>query len=126
MQLFRKIVKILAFLIGLLLLANAAIWLVMTSSGAVSTGAIAGYLASAAFLLAAFSFLVFPFSTRLAKLSGTLVLLALACGMLWAVFRLNLPVESPKLAQIAAIAFGVLLLARVGLALRRKHSGVGT
>ena len=126
MQLFRKLIKILAFLIGLLLLANAAVWVLMTSSGALSTGPAACYLASAGFVLAASPFLAFPFSTRLAKLLGALVLLALAFGMLWSVFRLNLPVESPELTQIAAIAFGVLVLARVGLALRRKHSGVGT
>ena len=120
MPLFRKLVKILAFLVGCIFLVNAAFWMHMTSSGAVSTGPTVGYLAGAGFVFAASPFLAFPFSTRLAKLLGALVLLAFAFGMLWAVFQLNLPIKHPGSAQIAVIAFAVLLLARVGFALRRK------
>jgi hypothetical protein len=62
-----------------------------------------------------------PFSTRLAKLLLVIAMFAFACGVLWLAFQPNLPSSHPATIQVAAIAFGVMLVARVGLALRR-HS----
>ena len=122
----RKLLKILSFVAGVGLFLPGATWMLIASSGAIKTGQAAGYIAGTGFLLAASPFLTFPFSARVAKFPGVLTLFALASGMLWLAFRPGLPVDRPLPAQVAAIAFGVLLLARVGLALRRNYSGLGT
>ena len=125
-QSYRPIAKVLSFLAGACLLLLGLTWIFIAASGAMRTGQEAGYVAGAGFVLAASPLISYPFSVRLAKVLGVVVMFVLASGMLWLAFRPDLPVERPELAQVAAIAFGVLLLARVGLALRRKYSRLGT
>jgi len=98
----------------------------VAASGAVKTGPIAGYVAGLGFLLVAAPLLTFPFSNRVAELLLALALLALALGMLWLAFQPNLPTSHPILVQVAAVVFAVMLLARVGLALRRNRSALDT
>ena len=125
-QSHRLVVKVFSFLMGACLLLLGLTWIVIAASGAMRTGQAAGYVAGAGFVLAASPLLSYPFSVGLAKALGVLVMFVLASGMLWLAFRPVLPVERPELVQVAAIAFGVFLLARVGLALRRKYSRLGT
>jgi hypothetical protein len=45
-----------------------------------------------------------------------------AGSMVWLAFQPNLPTHHPAAFQLAAIAFGVTLIARIRSALRRKSS----
>ncbi|KQY48647.1 hypothetical protein [Lysobacter sp. Root494] len=126
MRQFGKLIKTLSLLAGAGIVLLGVIWLVVAASGAVKTGQAFAFIVGAAFLVVAIPFLVFPFSSRLAKVLAVLVLLMLALAMLWFAFRPGTPIDRPVLAQVGAIAFAVLLFARVGLALHRKRSGLGT
>jgi lipopolysaccharide export LptBFGC system permease protein LptF len=77
-------------------------------------------------LLIAAPLLAFPFSSRVAKSLLVLAMFVLAFGMLWLAFQSNSSASHPALVQVAAIAFAVMLLARVVLVLRRKRSALGT
>ena len=121
----RNLTKIFSFLLGTLAALLGVTWLFVAASGAVKTGPIAGYVAGLGFLLVAAPLLTFPFSNRVAELLLALALLALALGMLWLAFQPNLPTSHPILVQVAAVVFAVMLLARVGLALRRYRSALG-
>jgi hypothetical protein len=114
------------FLVGLCLAAVGSFWLCLAVSGAITTGASTGYVAGSGFLLVSAPLLAFPFSSRIATSLFVLALSALALGILWSAFQPELPSNHPALVQLAAIAFAVLLVARVGLALRRKRSARGT
>ncbi|WP_395117209.1 hypothetical protein ACFCQI_07585 [Rhodanobacter sp. FW102-FHT14D06] len=122
----RAFAKILSFLAGLCLAAVGVAWLFIASSGAVKASPFAGYLVGAGFLSVAAPLLAFPFSIRVAKALVALVMVGLAVGMLWLAFRPDSPSSHPSLVQAAAIAFAVTLFARIGLALRRKRSALGT
>jgi hypothetical protein len=118
--------KVATFLIGACIALVGVIWIFIAISGAIKTGPVAGYVAGAGFLLIAAPLLAFPFSVRVTKSLLVLALLALAFGMLWLAFQPGLPAHHPALIRAAAITFVVTLLARVGLALRRKRPAVGT
>ncbi len=126
MTLLRKLVNVLSFVAGMGLCLMALIWVLISVSGDIKSDQALGYIFSATFFLVAAPFLVFPFSVRFAKLLGVICLLVFALSMLWLAFRPSAPIERPVLAQAAAVAFVVLLFTRVGLALRRKRSGLGT
>jgi hypothetical protein len=122
----RTLTKVLTFLVGACIALLGMTWVFTAISGAVKTSSVAGYVAGAGFLLIAAPLLAFSFSTRVAKSLLVLVMSALAFGMLWLAFQPDLPTNHPALVQLAAIAFAVMLLARIGLALRRKRSALGT
>ena len=122
----RTLAKTVSFLFGLCLTVVAAAWIYTASSGAVKFGLTLSYVAVGGLLMAAAPFLVFPFSRRLAKAMLALFALALALSMLWLAFQPDMPASHPAIIQVAAIALVVLLLARIGLALRRKSSAAGT
>lgn len=69
-------------------------------------------------LTAAASLLVLPFHRRLGKILGIIALVLLAAGMVVAVFHPDLAAATPGGYQVAGIALVVLLLARLGLAMR--------
>jgi hypothetical protein len=117
----RALIKIIAFLIGILLASAGATGAYIAASSGLKTGIAGSYLAASGFILVAAPFLASPFSTRLAKFLLVIAMFAFACGVLWLAFQPNLPSSHPATIQVAAIAFGVMLVARVGLALRR-HS----
>lgn len=121
-----SLAKVLTFLFGACLALLGVAWVLVAASGAVEASPVAGYVAGAGFLLAAAPFLAFPFSVRVAKSLLVFVVFVLALGMLWLAFQTDLPTSHQALFQVAAIAFAVLLLARIGLALRRKHMAWGT
>ena len=121
-----SLIKGFTFLAGTCFAALGAFWLFLAASSAITTGAFSGYMAGAGFLLVAAPLLAFPFSIRFAKLLLVFALCVLALGVLWSAFQPNLPFSYPALVQLAAIAFAVLLAARVGLALCRKRSAQGT
>ena len=75
---------------------------------------VVGVTASAALLL-------LPFHRRLGRTLGCIALVLFAAGMLLAVFSPGLSSDAPGPYQAAAIALAVLLLARLGLSLRRKR-----
>jgi hypothetical protein len=122
---FRTFAKILVFLVGVCIALLGALWLYMAASGAVKGGIAGGYVAGIGFLLLATPILALPFSVHLAKSLLVVLLLFFAVGMLWLAFQPQLPTNHTALVQVAAIAFAVLLVARVGLALRRKFSASG-
>ncbi len=118
----RALAKILSVLLGACLLLLSASWAYMAASGAVRSSTIENCVVMGGFLLAATPCLVFPFSARLAKALLVLYLLAIAVGMLCLAFQPALPTKHPTGIQVAAITLVVLLVARVGLAVRRKSS----
>ena len=122
----RTLTKVFTFLVGTCIALLGVIWVFVAASGAVKTSPVAGYVAGAGYLLAAAPLLAFSFSVRVAKSLLVFAMFAFAFGMLWLAFQPNLPTNYPVLVQVAAIAFAVMLLARVGLALRRKRSALGT
>jgi hypothetical protein len=115
-----KIIKIVSFLVGLFFASLGLFVFFTLASGSVVAGNRDALVTGICFVLVALPFLAFPFSRRLAKLLGVLVLLALAAAALWLVFSPNLVSAHPAIYQAAAIALGVLLVARVGLALLRR------
>ncbi|WP_139350352.1 hypothetical protein [Rhodanobacter sp. C03] len=122
----RTLTKVFIFLVGVCIALLGVTWVFVAASGAVKTDPVAGYVAGAGFLLAAAPLLAFPFSVGVAKSLLVLVMFVLAFGMLWFAFQPNSPASHPALVQVAAIAFAVMLLARVVLVLRRKRSALGT
>ena len=122
----RTLTKVLAFLAGTCIALLGVAWVFVAASGAIHTGLVAGYVAGAGFLLVAAPLLAFPFSTSIAKSLFVFVMVVLSLVMLWVAFQPNLPTAHTKLVQLASIAFAVMLLARVGLALRRKRRALGT
>ena len=122
----RTLTKVFTFLVGMCIALLGVAWVFIAASGAVKTDPVAGYVVGAGFLLVAAPLLVFPFSTRVAKSLLVLAMFVLAFGMLWLAFQPNSPASHPVVVQVAAIAFAVMLLARVVLVLRRKRSALGT
>ena len=122
----RTLTKVFTFFVGACIALLGVAWVFIAASGAVKTDPVAGYVAGAGFLLVAAPLLAFPFSTRVAKSLLVLAMFVLAFGMLWLAFQPNSPASHPALVQVAAIAFAVMLLARVVLVLRRKRSALGT
>lgn len=122
----RTLIKGFTFIAGACFAALGAFWLFLTASGVVTGDTLASYMAGAGFLLVSAPLLAFPFSTRVAKFLLVSALSVLALGILWAAFQPEPPSNHPAFIQLAAIAFAVLLAARVGLALRRKRSAQGT
>jgi hypothetical protein len=123
---FRNLANIFSFLLGALAALLGATWLFVTASGAVKAAPIAGYVSGVGFLLVAAPLLTFPFSNRAAECSLAVALILLALSMLWLAFQPNLPTGHPLLVQAIAIAFAVMLFARIGLALRRNRSTLDT
>ena len=122
----RTFTKGFTFLVGACIALLGVTWVFLAASGAVKTDPVTSYVAGAGFLLVAAPILAFPFSARVAKSLLVFALFVFALGMLWLAFQPNLPASHPALVQVAAIAFAVTLLARVGLALRRKRVALGT
>ena len=121
MTLLSNGVKTISLLVGVCLCLVGVTWLLIGVSRENSTGPLLGYAAGIGFILAAAPFLAYPFSAKAAKILGVAALCALAAVILWLAFQPNLPNKHPAVTQTAAIAFAVLLFARVGLALRRKR-----
>lgn len=118
----RALATILSVLLGMCLLLLGASWAYMAASGAVKSSAIENCVVVGGFLLAATPCLVFPFSTRLAKVLLVVYLLATAVCMLFLAFQPNLPAKHPAGIQLAAITLVVLLIARIALTMRRRSS----
>ncbi len=122
----RALANIFSFIAGAWIALFGVMWFFIAASGAIETGAVAGYVAGVGFLLVAAPLLTFPFSVRVAKSLLVLVLLVLAFGTLWLTFQPDPVSPHPALLRGAAVAFVVLLLARAGLAPYRKRLAVVT
>lgn len=123
---FRKVVKMLVFVAGLILALAGVSALAMAASGSVSLGQSSVYAIGSSLLLIAAPCITLLFSVRLAQVLGLVVLLAFAIGALWLGFGSTVSLERPWLFQAAAIVFAVLVISRVGLFLRNKTSSRGT
>lgn len=121
----RSLTRVFTFLVGACFALLGVIWVFIAASGAIKASPVAGYVAGVGFLFVAAPFLAFSFSVRVAKSLLVFVVLVLALGMLWLAFQPDLPTSHQALVQVAAIAFSVLLLARIGLALRDKRPTLG-
>lgn len=119
-----KLVKVASILVGVLLAIFGFGVLAVAAVGDFSQGRFEAVAIGSGLLLLAFASLAYLFSVRLAKSLLVLFLFELAATVLWLVFRPEPPVARPAIHQAAAIAFAVLLLARVGLAMRRGRSKV--
>ena len=117
---FRTLSKTIVFLLGACIALLGAVSIFVAASGAVHPSATFAYVSGVGFLLMAAPLMAFFFSTRLAKALLVLFLVALALAMLWLTFQPDRPADHAAFAQVAAIAFAVMLLARVGLAWHRK------
>lgn len=120
------LIKGFTFLAGVCFAALGTFWIFLAASGAITTGASSGYVAGAGFLLVSAPLLALLFSARVAKHLLIFALCVAAPGILWSSFQPELASNHPALVQLTAIAFAVLLVARVGLALHRKRSAQGT
>ena len=120
----RKIIRSLAFVLGLVLAFAGLGMLLLAASGAVVQGQAGAYVAGASFLAVAIPLLVAPFFARFAEAIATVVFAGFSAAMLWLAFGSN-GTTPPIAFQVAAVLFGLLFLLRVGLALR-KRPGVGT
>ena len=121
-----KLVKAISFIAGVALALCGFAAIAMAASGAVTVGTTGAYVAGGSFLFAAAPLLAVPFSIRIAKVLGLLVLLAFAADVLWLAFGSSLAPDRNWKFQAAAIAFAGLLLFRLWLARRGKGSRLGT
>jgi hypothetical protein len=123
---FRSLLRAICLVAGASALLLGLACLLIAWSGAFRSGENLAVAVGTGFLLLAAPLIVFFYSKRRAKPMAVGLLLLLASAMLWLAFRPGVPVDRPMMAQAATIAFAVLLIARVGLALRRKYSRRGT
>jgi len=115
-----KPVKVAMAIVGAFLVLIGVVTLVIAVVGNLTNGRAAVAAMACAYLVAATPCFAYLYSRRLAKVLGVCLLLALAGAMLWLSFRPSNPAPNPTIYQVAAIALCVLLVARVGLNLRRK------
>ena len=120
-----KAAKVVSLLVGIVLALLGSFAIIMVQSSAIVEGGHDAAVFGTGMMLVALPFLIFPFSVHLARLLGVLLLLALAVVMLWLVFSPDFAAAHPAIYQAGAIAFGVLLVARIGLASRNKRSQSG-
>jgi len=100
------------FCAGCLIALEAIVSIMILGRGDASEGAtfmLAGSVISTAL---AVPLLALPFSMRFARLAFLAVLVLFAAGMLWLVFTST---RAQWTHQLAAVAFAVLLLVRIGL-----------
>jgi hypothetical protein len=126
MKHFSKLAKAASLICGLAIAALGFICLWIAASGALQPSPSVGYFAGAGFLVVAAPLLAFPFHRRAAKALTVIALLLFACTFMWLAFRPGQSIERPALVQAGAIAFVVLLVARVGLAWYRRCAGLAT
>ena len=117
-----KLTNVAALVIGLVLALAGAAALVAADTGAISPDGNAGVVAGAYCLLFAAPLVAYPFSKRSFRRLGVVALLALALGLLYLSFQLDVPAARPSLYQAGAIALPVLLVARIVLGVRAQKS----
>ena len=121
-----ELARFVSILAGAFLALFGLLFLAIAATGDFVVGRSVAIVMGGSLFLFSLPFLAYPFSARVAKFLLVPLLCALAAAFLWLVFRPVLPVARPGIYQVGAIAFAVLLLARVGLGLRRNRSGLGT
>ena len=109
---------------GVLFALFGATSLFVLAIGRFDEGRDAVAVSAIVWLLLSAGLFALPLHRRLGMILGGIALLLFASGMLWAVFNPGRASATPGAYQAAAIALMVLLLARLGLGLRRK-SGPG-
>lgn len=117
---FTPFPKWLAFLGGLAILAMSAMFFHIVAIGTFVQGKAAAILCGVLLAFAALPLLALPISARLAKALLVHFLVVLSALMVIAAFNPPAAVSEPSVYQVAAIAFVVLVVARVVLAWRRK------
>ena len=122
---FGNLSKVAMAFLGVCFTLVGALNLVIAAIGNFSMGRTAVTAMGFAFLVIATPFFAFLYSRNLAKLLGAVVLLVFAAAMIWLSFLPDTPAPDPTIYQVAAIPLGVLLIARIGLALRGKRSRAG-
>ena len=122
----RNLTKIVMALVGLGFALVGALNLWISSTGDFSQGREIVTIAGGIFLVIAAPFLAFPFSRKISKVLGAIVLLAFSAAMVWLAFRASNPAAYPWSYQIGAIALALLLVARIPLVLRTKRAQAGT
>jgi len=103
------------FFAGCVIALEAMISMAMLGMGEVSRGASFMLAGSITAMISATPLLALPFSMRLARLAFVALLFLFAAGILWLVFTST---RAQWTHQLAAIAFAVLLIIRVGLKMR--------
>ena len=120
-----KLIGVTSFLVGFALFLFGAVWLYAYIAGDIAPRHPMALVMVVGMLLVSTPFLAFPFSKRAAKGLSVVLLIMFAAVMLWVTFHPGQPATHPGIYQTGAIAFAVLLLARVGLALRRNRPRQG-
>jgi hypothetical protein len=121
------VIKAASLLIGAALALLGGVFFYAYAVGDFVQGRSVAIFMGISLILASTPIFAFAFSTRAAKFLLVVLLFAFAAALLWMVFfNPAQAVARPWIYQTAAISFAVLLVIRVGLALRRSHSGQGT
>ena len=103
-------------------LALTSIVMATTATFTPESGKYFAYANVGVFTLLGIIFFSFPHSKRNAKLLLVFLLLSFAVLFLWLVFSQTLNTKNPILYQAGAIAFAVLLIARIGTSMRNRAS----
>jgi hypothetical protein len=121
---YKEAITFLAVIAGVVLAAVGALVLFIAVSGDFVQGQTGAYVAGASCIAIATPLLLLPVYPRLATTLTFLALALFALGVLWTAFGSG--ISTTLTFRASALAFGVLLLIRVGLFLRRRRSGMGT
>jgi len=130
MTLLRLLLKMLFALCGLYFVLSGSILMFAAASQSKPDSQTALRIMGGCFLATSLPFLIAVFSTQKAKLLGAILLVPASLGLLCLTFTPAFQPESQTTAlpivQSAAIAFTVLLIARIADAARNHRSRVGT
>ena len=118
-------IRVSALLVGVVLLCFAASMLWLAGSGLVIEGKSGAYLLGVSLVaVSVLPLLVAARLSQLARLAGLTLLVLIALAMLWAAFGSSS--TTPTLAfQLASVAFALLVLFRIYLAIRHSRQASG-
>ena len=120
-----KLLKVASVVAALVLALTGVVSFIAAGSGAFGQDKNFAIVAGLGFSLLAAPLFAFPFSKRIFRALGVVVLLALAASLIYSSFQPALAASRPAVYQLGAIAFAVLLVARVVLSVRGRRSRHG-
>lgn len=124
-MIYRRMLKWLVFLAGVVLAGAGAIVLVAAANGAVSQGLAPVVVMGTSMLVVAMPALVLPFSVRAAKILLAVALAGFAVVALWLAFWPRAGIVPSLQVRIAIVAFAALLVVRLLMSWRRwRGSGM--
>ena len=118
--------KWVAFAAGAVIALYGVALLAIVFSGSVNAGHAPLTVSGVSALAASTPFLVLPFSSRAARTLLLVVLFGFGAGMLWIAFGGRHATTPTTWFRAAAVAFALVLLARLGVAWRSRVSRSGT